>query len=109
MKHQLRSQRLGALFAAGWLLLNFPLLALWDSDAAVGGIPVFPLALFGIWAGLIATVAWWMEVTPARESDGLAGIQLDSVNRPGSKFASAASPESLATPPDTAPTSADSG
>lgn len=65
MRHTLRSQRLGALFAGAWLLLNFPLLALWDHDAMVAGIPLFPLALFLIWGGTIATVAWWMEAPPA--------------------------------------------
>lgn len=65
MRHTLRSQRLGALFAGAWLLLNFPLLALWDHDVMVAGIPLFPLALFVIWGGTIATVAWWMEAQPA--------------------------------------------
>lgn len=73
MNHQLRSQRLGALFAAGWLLLNFPLLALWDGDFVVVGIPVFPLALFTIWAALIATVAWWMESTPRMDAEASSG------------------------------------
>lgn len=68
MSHSLRSQRLGALFAGGWLLLNFPLLALWDRDLTLLGIPLFPLALFVIWAGTIATVAWWMESRPAFEA-----------------------------------------
>ena len=35
MSQRLRSQRLLALFAAGWLLLNFPLLTLWDRDVLV--------------------------------------------------------------------------
>ena len=65
MSHTLRSQRLGALFAGGWLMLNFPLLGLWDHDITVAGIPLFPLALFLIWGGTIATVAWWMEAQPA--------------------------------------------
>ena len=65
MSHTLRSQRLGALFAGGWLMLNFPLLGLWDHDITVAGIPLFPLALFLIWGGIIATVAWWMEAQPA--------------------------------------------
>lgn len=68
MSHTLRSQRLGALFAGGWLLLNFPLLGLWDRDITVAGIPLFPLALFVIWGGTIATVAWWMETRPAFEA-----------------------------------------
>ena len=35
-----------ALFAAGWGLLNFPLLTLWDRAGTVAGIPLLPLALF---------------------------------------------------------------
>ncbi len=65
MRHTLRSQRLAALFAGGWLMLNFPLMGLWDPDSTVAGIPLFPLALFGVWAGIIATVAWWMEASPS--------------------------------------------
>ena len=57
----LRSQRLIALFVGGWLLFNFPLLALWDQDALVLGIPLFPAALFILWAALIAALAWLME------------------------------------------------
>lgn len=57
----LRTQRLAAVFAAGTLLLNFPLLALWDRGATVFGLPLFPLALFGLWGVLIALLAWLME------------------------------------------------
>ncbi len=64
MRHTLRSQRLAALFAGGWLMLNFPLMGLWNPETMVAGIPLFPLALFVIWGGTIATVAWWMEMHP---------------------------------------------
>ncbi|HMZ87560.1 MAG TPA: hypothetical protein PK343_12740 [Giesbergeria sp.] len=57
----LGSQRLVALFVGGWVLFNFPLLGLWDRDATVWGIPLFPLALFLLWGGLIAMLAWLME------------------------------------------------
>ncbi|WP_439114618.1 hypothetical protein [Hydrogenophaga sp.] len=57
----LDAQRLVALFFGGWALLNFPLLALWDHDALIWGLPLFPLALFGIWALLIAVLAWVVE------------------------------------------------
>ncbi len=57
----LLAQRLLALFAAAALLLNFPLLALWDRDVMVLGVPLFPAALFGIWAALIAALAWLLE------------------------------------------------
>ncbi len=57
----LAAQRLVALFFAGWALFNFPLLALWDHDARVFGLPLFPLALFVVWALLIAALAWVVE------------------------------------------------
>jgi hypothetical protein len=63
MKNNLSHQRLVALFAAAALLLNFPLLALWDRDTTVFGLPLFPLALFLIWAVVIALLAWLMEST----------------------------------------------
>ncbi|HMM85423.1 hypothetical protein [Azohydromonas sp.] len=57
----LAAQRLVALFAGGWVLLNFPLLALWDRDVTLFGLPLFPAALFIGWAALIAAVAWAVE------------------------------------------------
>lgn len=64
MKDSLATQRLAALFAAALLLFNFPLLALWDPDALLGGVPLFPAALFIVWALLIAVLAWVMESLP---------------------------------------------
>ena len=61
MPATLRHQRLVALFAAGWLLLNFPLLTLWDYGGSVAGIPLLPAALFIGWAMLIAAAAWIAE------------------------------------------------
>ena len=40
----------------GLLMFNFPLLALWDRDATLLGLPLFPAALFLIWALLIAVL-----------------------------------------------------
>ncbi len=67
MREGLRRQRGAALFVAGWLLLNFPLLALWDRDTTLLGLPLFPAMLFALWAALIAALAWLMEFE--RESD----------------------------------------
>ena len=66
----LRSQRLMALFAAGALLFNFPLLALWDRDVLVLGVPLFPAALFMVWAVLIALLALIVERGGAAQDDG---------------------------------------
>ncbi len=61
MNHSLVVQRMVALCLAGLALLNFPLLALWDGDLTLWGLPLLPLALFAIWALLIAGMAWLME------------------------------------------------
>ena len=61
MHKNLGQQRLLALFITGALLLNFPLLAMWDRDATVFGLPLFPAALFALWAGLIALLGGLME------------------------------------------------
>lgn len=57
----LAAQRLVAWFGGGWLLLGWPLLALWDHPVTVLGLPLLPAALFTVWAGLIAAVAWVLE------------------------------------------------
>ena len=50
-------QVLIALAALGALAFNFPLLAVWDTQATVFGLPLLPVALFAIWAALIAALA----------------------------------------------------
>lgn len=62
--HRLGQQRLLALFAAGLLALNFPLLVLWDHAVYIAGLPLFPAALFGIWALLIAVLGGLIEAQP---------------------------------------------
>ena len=59
--HTLLTQRLLALFGAGVLLFNFPLLKLWLSEHTVFGLPLLAVALFGAWALLIALLALLME------------------------------------------------
>jgi uncharacterized membrane protein len=63
MNTPIRSQRLIALFAAALLLFNFPLLALWDRQALLFGLPLFPTALFLVWGTLIALLALVIERT----------------------------------------------
>jgi hypothetical protein len=69
MGNALTAQRLVALFCCGWLLLNFPLMGLWDADVTVLGVPLFPAALFTVWALLIAALAWLMEHPPRDAQD----------------------------------------
>ncbi|HMN22189.1 MAG TPA: hypothetical protein PKA16_12450 [Ottowia sp.] len=69
MFRQLDVDRLLGLFVLGWLVFGFPLMGLWDRPAASGGLPLLPLALFGLWALLIAALAWLLERSPASERD----------------------------------------
>ena len=64
MYETLVSQRLLALFFAAGVMFNFPLIALWDQDVTLFGIPLFPLALFTLWGALIAILAWIVERAP---------------------------------------------
>lgn len=64
MNRALLKPRLVGLCLLALLLLNFPLLAIWDRDVVVLGVPLLPLALFVGWALLIAALAWLMETTP---------------------------------------------
>jgi hypothetical protein len=54
---RLKTARLVAVAALGFLLLNFPLLSLADSEARVLGIPALYAYLFAVWAVLIALIA----------------------------------------------------
>ncbi len=53
-----RDARMVAVAILGLLLLNYPVLALFDVDARVLGVPVLWAYLFTAWAVLIAVVAW---------------------------------------------------
>lgn len=48
--------KLVLLFVVGVLLLNFPVLAIWNRATTVGGIPLLYLYLFGVWAAGIGAV-----------------------------------------------------
>ncbi|MGE4373260.1 MAG: hypothetical protein AB7E29_10270 [Xanthobacter sp.] len=66
-----RSQVLLFVCAAGVVLFNFPLLMVWDSPATVLGLPLLPVALFTIWAGLIVVLAIVCERAPRRDMERL--------------------------------------
>ena len=57
-ERQFVSQRLVALFALGWVLFNFPFLALFNQPSAIFGIPLLYAYLFGIWAMLVLIAAF---------------------------------------------------
>jgi hypothetical protein len=56
-----RLQLLLAFWGAGLVLFNFPMLIIWDRDIMVFGLPLLPVALFGIWAALIGVLVWASE------------------------------------------------
>ena len=58
---RLLAQRLIALFGAGWLLFDFPLLKIWLAEGSLFGLQLQWMALFGAWALLIAVLAGLME------------------------------------------------
>jgi hypothetical protein len=43
-------EQIGLIFLIGVLLINFPLLAIFNHSGMVGGFPVLYLYLFGAWA-----------------------------------------------------------
>lgn len=49
-------ERLALLFLLGILLIDFPVLAVFNQGGALAGIPVLYLYLFGVWAAGIAAV-----------------------------------------------------
>lgn len=62
--HTLIGQRLVALLVLGWLLFNYPLLALFNEAASWCGIPLLVAYLFGAWALFIALLALIVERAP---------------------------------------------
>ena len=52
------SKRLIGLFLLGYLLLNHPLISLFNRPALVWGIPILYVYIFGAWASIIILAAW---------------------------------------------------
>lgn len=62
MRSGLSGQRLIAVFLGGAVLINFPLLALFDcSERDLAGVPLLYLYVFVVWVILIAVMAWIIE------------------------------------------------
>ena len=65
--------RLVGLFALGALAFNFPLITLWDRGVSVLGLPLMGLALFSLWALLIAAAAALVERDDDATADNASG------------------------------------
>ena len=61
IKATLTGQRLVALFLLGWVLLNYPILSMFDVERAWLGVPAIYLYVFGLWPAVIALMAWIIE------------------------------------------------
>ena len=56
-----RGQRMIALCMLGFVLFNFPILALFNIPGTLFGVPVLYAYIFIAWALLIALMAWVVE------------------------------------------------
>ena len=54
-------QRLVAVFVAGVILFNYPILFLFTRPVSVAGVPLLYLYVFGAWVALIAVLAYAIE------------------------------------------------
>lgn len=54
----LLEERLVVIAIAGFVLLNYPLLAVFAVDGTVAGIPILYAYLFTTWLAVIALVGW---------------------------------------------------
>ena len=73
---RLTGQRLVALFLLGCLLLNFPLLYLFERPVTIGGVPLLFGYVFAAWAALIALLGLAVErdgADDAPDSDSRTG------------------------------------
>ncbi len=61
LRATLKGQRLVAVILLGCVLLNYPFLRLVDGPQEVFGIPVLFAYVFGVWAALIALMAYIIE------------------------------------------------
>ncbi|MGD8833814.1 MAG: hypothetical protein PVJ84_15485 [Desulfobacteraceae bacterium] len=52
------TKRLIGLFLLGYLLLNHPLISLFNIPTLIGGIPLLYAYIFGAWAFVIFIAAW---------------------------------------------------
>lgn len=60
---EMKGQRLIALAILGFLVFNYPILALFNRPGTVFGIPVLYVFIFAAWALLIALMAVVIEMT----------------------------------------------
>ena len=60
-RSSVKAQRMVVVCLLGFLLFNYPLLALFNVAVTVGGIPLLYAYMFCVWILLIATMAYVAE------------------------------------------------
>ena len=75
-------QLLIALWGAGMILFNFPMLIVFGRDVTVLGLPLLPMAIFLIWAALIGVLAWVVERRAPQSPDDGEGARAAAEQRP---------------------------
>jgi hypothetical protein len=60
-EHKPKDQQLTALFLAGCLLFNYPLLSIFSQEGLIWGVPVLYVYIFTAWAALIGLMAIVIE------------------------------------------------
>jgi len=60
-RSEVTGQRLAAIFLLGCVLLDYPILYLFDRPGDLAGIPLLYAYVFAAWASLIALMAWVIE------------------------------------------------
>lgn len=63
-------QRLMAVFLIGFVVLNYPILSLFDRPVEIFGVPLLFFYVFSAWAGIIAVMAWVAENPGSGASSG---------------------------------------
>jgi len=62
-------ERLLAAFLFALLALNPPILSIFSARLFIFGIPLLYLYLFGVWAAMIAGLAWLSDLEPRRDGE----------------------------------------
>ena len=64
-----KNKRLVALFLFGCVLLNYPIISLFNLNVFVFGLPLLYIYIFGIWGLLILLSAWVTRVRSRENTD----------------------------------------
>ena len=63
IRSNITGQRLVAIFLLGCVLLNYPVLFLFNKPVSIHGVPLLYIYIFGVWALLIGLMAFVIERT----------------------------------------------